>query len=53
MNQLHDAEAGNIVPERATGGQAQAGVIPPPPTGIPQSLPRQDPATVNIVNEYN
>ena len=52
MNQLHDAEAGNTVPEGATGGQAN--VIPPPPTGVPLPLPpRQDPANVNIVNEYN
>ena len=53
---LHDAEAGNIVqPEQgATGGQTQANVIPPPPTGVPPPLPpRQDPANVNIVNEYN
>ena len=52
MNQLNDAEAGNIgnvVPEQgATSGQA--GAPPPPP---PKASPRQDPANVNIVNEYN
>ena len=52
MNQLHDAEASHIIPEGATGGQAN--VIPPPPTCVPPPLPpRQDPANVNIVNEYN
>ena len=51
MNQLHDVEAGNIVPEQgevsAIGG---ASLPPPPPVGAPA---RQDPANVNIVNEYN
>ena len=37
MNQLHDAEAGNIILEGATGGQAD--VIPLPPTGVPPPLP--------------
>ena len=50
MNQLHDVEAGNIVPEQgdvsAIGGEP---LLPPPPVGVP----RQDPANVNIVNEYN
>ena len=52
MNQLHDVEAG-IVPEQgATGGQVSATPPPPPPAG---ALPvvKQDPANVNIVNEYN
>ena len=51
MNQLHDAEPGNIVPEQreisAIGGEPAP---PPPPVGAPA---RQDPANVNIVNEYN
>ena len=50
MNQLHDVAAGNIVPEQwdisAIGGEP----LPPPP---PAGIPRQDPANVNIVNEYN
>ena len=47
MNQLHEAEAGNVLinnePQDVVGGQA-----PPPP-------PRQltDPANIQIVNEYN
>ena len=60
MNQLNDAEAGNIgnvIPEQgAIGGQIdplppQASAQPPPPASPPP--PRQDPANVNIVNEYN
>ena len=51
MNQLHDAEAGNIGPEQgaisAIGGEPAP---PPPPAGAPV---RQDPANVNIVNEHN
>ena len=51
MNQLNDAEAGNIVPEQgdasAIGGEP---LPPPPPVGVST---RQDPANVNIVNEYN
>ena len=50
MNQLYDAEAGNIVPEQgeisAIGGEP----LPPPP---PAGAPRQDPANINIVNENN
>ena len=57
MNQLNDAEAGNvgnIVPQQgdvsAIGGEP---LSPPlsPSTGVPPV--RQDPANVNIVNEYN
>ena len=54
MNQLNDAEAGNvgnIVPEEgdvsAIGGEPLSSP-PPPPAAV-----RQDPANVNIVNEYN
>ena len=54
MNQLNDAEAGNvgnIVPEQgdvgAIGGEPLSSP-PPPPAAV-----RQDPANVNIVNEYN
>ena len=51
MNQLHDAEAGNIVPEQgAIGAISAVNLLPPPP---PVGTPRQDPANVNIVNEYN
>ena len=50
MNQLNDAEAGNIIPDQgeigAIGGEP---VLPPPPV----VTPRPDPANVNIVNEYN
>ena len=50
LNQLHNVETGNIVPEQgeisAIGGESRP---PPPPVGAP----RQDPANVNIVNEYN
>ena len=53
MNQLHDVEAG-IVPEQwaigAIGGEPPP---PPAPTGVPPAPIRQDPANVNIVNEYN
>ena len=52
MNQLHDAKAGNIVPEQGLGDISAIGgehLPPPPPAGVP----RQDPANVNIVNEYN
>ena len=55
MNQLNDAEAdnvGNIVPEQmnvsAIGSEP---LSPPPPAGVPPV--RQDPANINIVNEYN
>ena len=55
MNQLNDAEAGNvgsIVPEQgdvsAIGGEP---LSPPPPAGVPPG--RNDPVNVNIVNEYN
>ena len=58
MNQLNDTEAGNIgnvIPEQgAIGGQIdplQAGAPPLPPTSPPPA--RQDPANINIVNEYN
>ena len=51
MNQLHDAETGNIVSEQgdisAIGGEPTP---PPPPVGAPA---RQDAANANIVNEYN
>ena len=54
MNQLHDAEAGNIIPEQgeisAIGGES---LPAPPPASAPAGAPRQDPANVNIVNEYN
>ena len=51
MNQLHDAEAGNIVPEqRDVGAIGGDPLPPPPPVGAPV---RQNPANVNIVNEYN
>ena len=57
MNQLNDAEAGNvgnIVPEQgyviAISGEPLS-PPPPPPAGVPPV--RQDPANVNIVNEYN
>ena len=54
MNQLNDTEAGNIgnvIPEQGViGGQFD----PPPPQANAPPLPaRQDPASVNIVNEYN
>ena len=54
MNQLNDAEAGNV--GNIVLGQGDVGAIggeplpPPPPGGV---SPRQDPANVNIVNEYN
>ena len=59
MNQLNDPEAGNIgniIPEQgAIGGQ----IDPPPPQASAPPLPpaspppaTQDPANVNIVNEY-
>ena len=55
MNQLNDAEAGNvgnIVLEQgdvsAIGGEP---LSPPPPASVPPV--RQDPANVHIVNEYN
>ena len=52
LNQLDDAEAGNIVPEHgeigAIGGEPAPPAPPPPPPPA-----RQDPANVNIVNEYN
>ena len=47
MNQLHDAEAGNIVPEQRDISAIGGDPLPPPPPV------RQDPANVNIVNEYN
>ena len=51
MNQLHDAEAGNIVPEQGDVSAIGGEPIPsPPPVGAPA---RQDAANVNIVNEYN
>ena len=42
MNQLNDAEAGNIVPEQGDVGVIGGEPLPPP-----------NPANVNIVNEYN
>ena len=52
MNQLHEAEAGNISainePQGAVGGQV-SGQAPPPPSNR-QSV---DPANIYIVNEYN
>ena len=53
MNQLHDIEASHVY----TSNKGQLVVKPlinkPPPTGVPPPLPpRQDPANVNIVNEY-
>ena len=52
INQLHDAKAGNIVPEQGSGDVGAIGgePLPPPP---PAGVPRQDPANINIVNEYN
>ena len=55
MNQLNDAEAGNIgnvIPKQgAIGGQIDP---PPPHAGAPPAPPvRPDPANVSIVNEYN
>ena len=52
MNQLHDVEAG-IVPEQGAIGSEATAPPPPPPTGVPPAPVRQDPANVNIVNEYN
>ena len=51
MNQLHDVEAGNIVPEQGSDDVSAIGgePLPPPP---PAGVPRQDPANINIVNEY-
>ena len=51
MNQLHDAEASNIVPEQRDVGAIGGEPLPPPPP-VGASI-RQDPANVNIVNEYN
>ena len=50
MNQLQDAEIGNIVPEQGDISTIGGEPLPPPP---PAGIPRQDPANVNIVNEYN
>ena len=60
MNQMNDAEAGNIgnvIPEQGAIGSEidppppQASAPPPPPAS---PLPaRQDPTNVNIANEYN
>ena len=50
MNQLHDAEAGNIIPEQGENSAIGGESLPPPP---PAGALRQDPANVNIVNEYN
>ena len=51
MNQLPDVEAGFVPEQGAICGNAAA---PPPPAGVPPSPPRQgEPATANIVNEYN
>ena len=52
MNQLNDAEVGNIVPEQGDVGVIGGEPLPlPPPAGVPPVHP--DPANVNIVNEYN
>ena len=59
MNQLNDAGVGNIgnvIPEQGVIGcqidppPPQANALPPPASPPPA---RQDPANVNIVNEYN
>ena len=50
MNQLHDAEAGNTVPEQGDASAIGGEPLPPPP---PVGAPRQDPANINIFNEYN
>ena len=47
---MHDAEAGNIVPEQGEIGAIGGEPLPPPP---PAGAPRQDLANVNIINEYN
>ena len=54
MNQLNDTEAGNvgnIVPEQRDVGAIGGEPLSPPPP--PPAVVRQDPANVNIVNEYN
>ena len=54
MNQLNDAEAGNVgnmVPEQGDVGAIGGEPLSPPPP--PPAAVRQDSANVNIVNEYN
>ena len=55
MNQSNDTEAGNIgnivAEQRDVGTIGGEPLSPPPPAGVPPV--RQDPANVNIVNEYN
>ena len=55
MNQLNDAEAGNIgniVPEQGNVSAIGGEPLPPPPPAVVPPV-RPDPANVNIVNEYN
>ena len=54
MNHLNDAETGNV--GNRVSEQGDVGVIggePLSPLPLPPAAVRQDPANVNIVNEYN
>ena len=57
MSQLHNAEAGNISISAdqagATHGQGGEGPPPPPPRSGGPGISVENPANVNIVNEYN
>ena len=56
-SQLHNAEAGNMSisgdQAGATGGQRLEGPPPPPPRSDGPGISVENPANVNIVNEYN
>ena len=57
MNQLHDAESGNINVTDDTDGQVSVtgghGLPPNSPDPNPEVQGVQEPANMNIVNEYN